>query len=62
MAQWNCEYSMEKVWIFIQEFWKTEEGQQYSHRVDKNSCLKVIDGIESMTGIKISLFYVQGTD
>jgi len=51
---------MEKVWIFIQEFWKTEEGQQYSHRVDKNSCLKVIDGIESMTGIKISLFYVQG--
>lgn len=60
MAHWNCEHSMEKVWTFIQEFWETEEGKKYSHRVDKNSCLKVIDGIESMTGIKISLFYVQG--
>lgn len=60
MAQWNCEHSMKKVWTCIVNFWKTEEGKQYSYRLDKNSCLKVVDGIESMTGIKISLFYVQG--
>jgi len=60
MAQWNCKHSIEKVWTCIENFWKTEEGQQYSHRVDKNSCLKVVDGIESMAGIKISLFNVQG--
>ena len=60
MAQWNCQHSMEKVWSYILNFWKTEEGKQYSYRLDKNSCLKVIDGIKSMTGIKISLIYVQG--
>jgi len=60
MAQWNSEHSMEKVWTFILNFWKTKEGKQYSYRLDKNSCLKVIDGIKSMTGINISLFYVQG--
>lgn len=60
MAHWNCENTMEEVWTFINNFWKTEEGKQYFYKRDTDSCLKVVDGIKSMYGKNIFLCYIQG--